>query len=229
MHGSGDMDKNQPWGPHGPVVPPHTVTPNPTAPTPVPAFEQPAEVAMSTLAGEADGFGKIVSNILVSVVMMVILWMPAACLYPLTAGSGVAAAVVTMQILSRVLPADAGDVPLVLGVLVGAIAVAIVIRIEDRLSRSARYRLVRHGVRMVLLGMWAIPIIQLAMGATAPSTSTRYILSVVSSPSAMARFLTSPLNLAAWTLCLVGLHFLIWKGERARRLWHRRLAWIGLK
>jgi hypothetical protein len=195
----------------------------------VPTFEQPAEVAMTTQSGGADTFGKIVSNIFVSLVMMVILWFPAACLYPLTAGSGITAAVVTMQILARVLPADAGDVPLVIGVLVGAIVVGIVIRIEDRLSRSGRYRWARHGLRMVLLGMWAIPVIQLAMGATAPSTSTRYILEVVSSPRAMATFLTSPVNLGVWLACLLGLHFLIWKGERARRLWHRRLAWIGLK
>jgi hypothetical protein len=223
------MDKNLPWGPHGAEAPPHTVTPNPTAPSAVPTFEQPAEVVMPTLGGGADTFGKIVSNILVSVVMMVILWMPAACLYPLTAAAGIAAGFMTRSILAVVLPADAGDVPFVLGVLVGTIVVGGVIRIEDRLSGSARYRSGRHGVRMVLLAIWAIPIIQLAMGATAPGTSTRYILSVVSSPSAMVQFLTSPLNLGLWFASLIGLHFLIWKGERARQLWHRRLRWIGLR
>jgi hypothetical protein len=221
------MNRNLPWGPHGAEAPPNTVTPNPTAASPAPAFEQPESVAMPT--GGGDPFGSAVISIVLSVVMILILWIPAVCLYPLTAAAGIATTIVTRSISARVLPADAGDVPFALGIVLGAIVIGIMIRIEGRLARSAPYRMVRHGVRMVLLAIWAIPILQLTMGATAPGTSTAYIFAVVSSPLAMAGFLLNPLNLGAWLVSVIGLHFLIWKSERARRIWHRRLAWIGLK
>ena len=220
--------KNLPWGAHGAEAPPHTVKPNPTAPSQVPAFEQPADVAMPTQAGGA--FGTIIISIVLSLVMIAILWIPALCLYPITATAGFAAAMITTSIFTRVVPADAVDVARVLGFTAFAIVIGILIRIEGRLSsRFAPYRLGRHVVRMVLLAIWAIPILQLTMGATAPGTSTAYIFAVVSSPYAMAGFLMNPLNLGVWLVSVVGLHFLIWKSELARRLWHRRLSRIGLQ
>jgi hypothetical protein len=151
------------------------------------------------------------------------------CLYPITAAAGIAATLATRSIFTSVLPADAGDVPFALGIVVGAVVIGIVFRLEVRLAGSTGYRVVRHVVRMILLAIWAIPIIQLTLGAAAPTTSTAYIFFVISNPSGMVQFLANPLMLGIWIAVVVGLHFLIWKADGVRRFWHRRLVWIGLK
>ena len=80
---------NLPRGPHGAEAPPHTARPSTTAADPVPVFNQPDEAAVPIQGG--DSLGGIVVNIVISFFMLIMLWMPAACLYPLTSAADVAA------------------------------------------------------------------------------------------------------------------------------------------
>ena len=218
---------NMPWGPHGQEAAPHTVRPNPTASDPPQQIQGSADVAMPMSGGSP--LGAILANIIFSLVLVALLWIPMICLYPLTALAGLATGFATFQVLGRVLPADGGDVAAVAGFVVGAVAVLIVYRFENRWAEQQGFRRIRHLVRMVLLAVWAIPIIQLSTGTTAPSTSTRYILAVMSSPRAWGSFLARPANLALWIAVVIGLHMLIWWNDGARRFWHRRLLFVGLK
>ena len=84
-------------------------------------------------------------------------------------------------------------------------------------------------VRLVLLAALAIPLIQLANGVPFHGPATLYMLSVVGSPRNMALVLGKPQNLAIMLGVVVGMHFLLWKAERVRQFWHRRLAAIGLR
>jgi hypothetical protein len=220
---------NFPWGPHGPEVPPNTVRPNPTVPSPPQQFPGADEAAAPISAGGGGGLGGVLANIIFSLVLVAVLWIPMACIYPLTALAGIVAGLGTVPLFARVLPADGRDVALVLGIVVGAVVVFKVYRLEYGLAQHPRFRLARHVVRLVLLAVWAIPIIQLSMGATAPSTTTRYVLAVVSSPRALASFLARPQNLVIWVLGIVALHFLLWPAGRVRHWWHRRLTFVGLK
>jgi hypothetical protein len=221
---------DRPWGPHGPEVPPNTVRPNPTAPGPLQQFGGADEAPTPTSAGGGgSGLGGVLANIVISLVLVALLWIPMVCLYPLSALSGAAAGFGTFPIFARVLPPDGRDVAAVLGIALGAITVFVMYRIELRLAERPAFRAARHVVRLVLLAVWAIPIIQLAMGATAPTTSTRYILAVVSSPAALAAFLKRPRNLVLWVAAVAGLHFLLWSGQGIRRWWHRRLLFVGLR
>jgi len=147
----------------------------------VPVFNQADEAAVPIQSG--DAFGGIAVNIVISFFMLIMLWMPAACLYPLTSLAGVAAGFLSRSIFVAVLPQDAGDVPLALAFAVGAVVIGIMIRIEGRLAQSARYRSIRHVVRLVLLALLAIPVIQSKVDASAP-----YVYAVVSSPHAIAQF-----------------------------------------
>jgi hypothetical protein len=213
---------NLPWGPHGAEAPPHTIKPNPTAADPVPAFNSADEAAVPIQGGGA--LGGVVVNVVISLLMLLMFWMPAACLYPLTTVAGAAAGFLSRPIFAAVLPPDAGDVPLALAFVVGAVVIGIMIRVEGRLAQSAHYRSIRHGVRLVLLGLLAIPVIQSKVDASAP-----YVYAFISSPGAVAQFFTTPQNFGIWLAVVVGLHFLLWKAEPVRRFWHRRLKWVGLK
>ena len=218
-----------PWGPHGPQVPANTVPPNPTAASPAPAFEQPDYSAPMTGGGGGGGLGAILANIIFSLVMFFCLWEAIACLYPLTALAAIATGLVTRPILLRALPADGADVASVVAIAAGIVVAFILSRIEYRLAQNTGFRIGRHIVRLVLLSIWAIPIIMLSTGVTAPSTTTRFILAVVSSPATMVRFLSNPMTLGIWAAVMVGLHFVIWNWKSARQFWHNRLKWIGLK
>jgi hypothetical protein len=220
----------QPWGPHGPTVPDHTVTPNPTPSSPHQmlggADYSPASAA---LAGGNPGAGGLFAQIIFSLILFAMLWIPMACLYPLTALAAMVAGFGSYAILLRALPPDLNSLAYVTAFGVGAAVIFVVFRIEYRLALQQVFRLARHVVRMALLAAWAIPIIQLCMGATAPSTSTRYILSAMNHPLGLAAWLAYPRNLLIWVVVVAGLHFMIWSWQGFRTWWHRRLVFIGLK
>jgi len=218
----------RPWGPHGPEVPDHSVLVNPTASSPGQQLGGSQEFAAPTASG-GGGLGGLLAQIVFSLVLLALLWIPMACLYPLTALAGIGTGTIVARVSEGLFSPDARDVALVLGFGVGLVAVLMINRIEFRLAEEPAFRTARHAVRMILLGIWAIPILELCMGVTAPSTSTRYILDEVRSPQALAAFLKQPENLALWAAALVGLHVLIWSGKSVRRWWHRRLKFIGLK
>lgn len=224
---------NAPWGPHGPQVPPNTVTPNPTAPTPPQPMEGSGAGWTPPLegggGGGGGGLGDVLANIVISLILVALLWIPLACLYPLTALAGAAIGLAAYPVLLRSLPPDGHDVAAVAAI-IAAVATALVVnRTEYRLAKHPAFRLGRHVVRLLLLAVWAIPVIQLAMGATAPTTSTRYILAMVSSPRALGAFLSRPQNLLLWLVIVAGLHYLIWSAQGFRNWWHRRLLFVGFK
>jgi hypothetical protein len=41
--------------------------------------------------------------------------------------------------------------------------------------------------------------------------------------------LANPQNLATILVVIIAMHFLLWKAEKLRAFWHRRLFWLGLK
>lgn len=220
---------NMPWGPHGPVAPPNSVLPNPTAADPPQQIGGGGNYAAPMAAGAGGAGSGFFANIVLSLILFALLWIPMVCLYPLTALAGIMAGFGTASVLRHLFPVDLQDVASVAGFLAGVAVVWKVYRIEYRLAEQPDFRRARHAVRMVLLAIWAIPIIQLSMGATAPTTSTRYILAVVTHPGAMLAFLVRPQNFVIWGAAVAGLHFLLWKGERPRAWWHRRLVFLGLK
>ena len=220
----------QPWGPHGPTVPDHTTTPNPTPSSPYQNiggadFSQ-ASAGMASGNPAAGGIG---AQIVLSLILFVLLWIPMACLYPLTSVSAIVAGLASYAILLRALPVDLQPTAFVGAFVVGAAVIFFVYRIECRLAQVTVFRLGRHVVRMVLLGAWAIPIIQLSMGATAPTTSTAYILSAMNHPLWLAGWLANPKHLVIWLVVLAALHFMIWHWQGFRSWWHGRLVYLGLK
>ncbi len=220
----------QPWGPHGPTVPDHTTTPNPTPSSPYQNiggadFSQ----APAGMAGSSGGSGGPLAQIVFSLILFVLLWIPMACLYPLTSVSAIVAGLASYAILLRALPADLQPTAFVGAFAVGAAVIFFVYRIEYRLAQQAVFRLGRQVVRMLLLAAWAIPIIQLSMGATAPTTSTAYILTAMNHPLWLAGWLANPKNLVIWLVVVAALHYLIWTREGFRAWWHRRLVYLGLK
>ncbi len=217
-----------PWGPHGQEAPPNTVRPNPTTSSPGQQLGGGGDGGGAVGAGGGAG-GGFFANVILSLVLVFFLWIPMVCLYPLTAAAGLVVGFGAFPLLVRVLPPDGRDVATLAAVILGVIVAYVVNRRESRLAEHQSFRLVRHVVRLALLSVWAIPIIQLTSGATAPSTSTRYILATISNPRALTSFLGRPQNLAIWLVVIVALHFLLWQAEGVRRWWHRRLRFIGLR
>ena len=218
---------NMPWGPHGQKAPPNTVRQNPT----------PSDVPQQ-LGGGGEYAGPIdrggdrspfLANVVLSLIMVALLWIPMACLYPLTAAAALLAGFGSYAALVRSLPADGGDVAVVAAFGIGLVVTLLVDRVEFRLAQHPSFRILRQVVRLALLGVWLVPIMQLATGTTAPSTSTRYILAVMGHPGAIVQYLSNPLHLVTWALLLVGLNLLIWRGGWLRDFWHRRLKYVGLK
>jgi hypothetical protein len=71
-----------PYGPHGPECSSYDVKPNLTAPGPVSQFEQ---STFSDAPVNRGGGSGALANIIVSLLLVVILWIPCVGLYPLTA------------------------------------------------------------------------------------------------------------------------------------------------
>jgi hypothetical protein len=221
---------SHPWGPHGPEASPFEVKPNPTAPSgAVPDFGQP-DYSTPAMTGGGGALGAVLANIVTSVVMMLLIWEAVVCLYPITAIAAITAWRVTAPAVNLVVPADLkGDFGYLMGFFAAVVAAGVVIRLEYRLAQNTGFRLARHVVRMVLLSIWAIPILMLCMGASYPKSTTLFIFSVVTSPPTMVQFLSNPIRLAIWAGSMVGLHFMIWDWKGARNMWHNRLKWVGLK
>jgi hypothetical protein len=221
-----------PWGPHGPETSPNQVKPNPTPSDPVGQFGQDDSYAAQPATGYAGGGGGgPFLSIAASLVMAPLVWMFWICLYPMTAVAGVFAGVLSWSLLSRVLTArDVASVAPLGGVIAGYAAVIIVSRIEFKLTQNIALRQARHAVRLVLFGALAIPWFQgVIMNAKVGGSSTRYIFAVLSHPQFLLAQMANRQNLGIVLAVMVGMHFLLWKAERLRAYWHRRLFWLGLK
>jgi len=219
-----------PWGPHGPETSPHSVKPNPTAAQPVGPFGA-ADDGGAPASGAGGGPSPFLS-IAVSLCMVPLVWMFWICLYPMTAAATVFTGTVAAAMLSRVLTApDEASVAYVGGVIAGFAVAIVVSRIEYKLAENnAGLRRGRHVVRLVLLGALMVPWWQgVVMNSAIGGSQTRYIFAVLTHPQFLLSQLLKPQNLVIVAVVMVGMHFLLWKAERVRAFWHRRLFWLGLK
>ena len=219
-----------PWGPHGPEISPNQVKPNPT-PSALPAFGQPTDDFPQQSVGASGGGPSPFLSIAISLIMVPLVWMFWICLYPLTAATAIVTAFFTGTMLRRVLTAsDELAVAQVGGIVAGFVAAIIVSRIEYKLTQNFAFRWARHAVRLLLFGALALPWIQAMIGnAKIDNSSTRYIFAVLSNPRFLIAQLTLPQNLAIVAGVMIAMHFVLWKGDRFRAFWHRRLFWLGLK
>jgi hypothetical protein len=220
-----------PWGPHGPETSPHEGKPNATAPEPVPQFGQADSYTAPPIAGSASGGPHPILSITVSLLMIPLVWMFWICLYPLTAAAALFTGLITTAMLSRVLTAaDEASVAQLGGVIAGFAAAVIVSRLEYKLTQNPPLRLARHVVRLILFGLLVIPWFQgVVRNANIAGSSTRYIFVVLSNPKILAAQLANPQNLVTIFVVIIVMHFLLWKAEKLRAFWHRRLFWLGLK
>ena len=220
---------NFPWGPHGQESAPNQVKPNPTPQDPVGSFAQPGfdNAQPSTATGGANPL----ASIAVSLIMAPLVWMFWVCLYPLTAAVSIVTGFVTGTMLQRVLTArDEASVAQLGGVIAGFVAAIIMSRIEYKLAQNFALRWARHAVRLLLFGTIAFPWFQALIGyPTAGGSSMRYLLALFNNPRLYISQLFLPQNLAAIAIVMVITHFVLWKADRLRAFWHRRLFWIGLK
>lgn len=223
-----------PFGPHGPQTRPYDPVPNPTPSTPPMQIGggawSPAQSygGGSVAAPGGDGRGFFADIIFSFVLVVVLLWMPFACLYPLTVLSGLLSGFFAAGLLGGKLGWD-GQTAAGTGILIGAVVIWTLIRVEYRMSQVALYRVVRHVARMLLLSLLAVPMILMAQGAGQWMSEFRFVVYTLSSRVVLQQFFRNPVDLGIWAAVMVGLHFLIWNSTRARNFWHRRLKMIGMK
>jgi hypothetical protein len=220
-----------PWGPHGPETSPNQVKPNPTAAQPVGPFGQAGDGNAFPTAGPGGGGANPFLSFTVSILMVPLVWMFWICLYPLTATAAVFTGMLTGTLLSRVLTAaDEVSVAQLGGVAAGFVVAIIVSRVEYKLAQVKVFRWTRHVLRLILFGLLALPWIQaIIFDAKVGGSTTRYIYSVLTHPQFLVSQLANPVNLATVAAVMIGMHLLLWKAERLRAFWHRRLSWLGLK
>lgn len=229
-----------PYGPHGPQTSPYDVRPNPT---PAGTFQNiggggaaastaygGGGGAMAYGGGGGGGFGLLIGNVIFSFFMMAVVWMPTIGLYPVSIGAALFAGFGSASMLARVLPPDGREVAALGGVIIGWIVAGLMMRLEYRLAEKVLlYRLARHIVRLLLLGILLVPMMMRIEGISGPEGDTMYVFTVFSNPGLMRHFLFSTKNLAMWFGLLAAVHFMLWNFGWLRRFWHRRLVYIGLK
>ena len=156
-----------------------------------------------------------------SFLAMVLLWPVWVCLYPFTAGIATASGFAVAALFGPgVFPMDptGGDAGYLLGVGV-AIGLGYKLgRLEHRLARYPAYTVTRHVARLVLLAILLVRTANDQNPLPRPGEPLIYL-------GAFA----NPTYLAIWIGVMVGVHFLLTKGERLRGLWHRYLEMIWLR
>jgi hypothetical protein len=219
-----------PWGPHGPQVPANTVRPNPTEQSgPVPPYGGDSSGTFTPSAYTGGGnIGLLVANFLLSLVVLAYLWEVFVCLYPLTAFTGFLASMIIAPMVAHANPSDL-NFARSLGIIAAIVVAYIMIRVEYRLAQASAFRLVRHPVRLLLLGILAIPVLMMVEGAYVPGSETRFILAVLSSPARMVRFVANPVNAVVLIAFVIAAHFVLWNWRWAREFWHKRLKAVGMK
>jgi hypothetical protein len=146
----------------------------------------------------------------------------------LTAAAACLAGIAARPFLAQMTAGDADGIR-VCTIAVVLIAAYIAIRLEYRLAQKPLVRKVRHGVRLLLFTVIAVPTLLFFTHMDTSFTYTVFVLNVLAQPFIILRWLASPVNVAVLLACLTGMHFLLWKAERPRDFWHRRLRSVGLK
>src|SRR5260370_14464915 len=226
----------QPWGPHGPTQDANSVPCNPTpayvppawpsdTPTGSPGGGVPTGYTGSSGGGVGYGSGIAVapgSWPLLSLIIAPFVWKLWMCLYPLPALAGAATVFAGPFPFKQFLPPQTDSTvnalitcsPYVLGLAV----LVIMSRVDHRIGRYLAYRIPRHIVRLLLLGIVVIAGVQEAQGI------------VVYGPWPMANLRAlGNTEIAIVLAFLVGMHFLLWTNNFVRRMWNTRLAAIWLR
>ena len=151
-----------------------------------------------------------------------LLWEVWVCLYPLSALAGLFTLIYGMPFLRGVLPPSPIVGPGLYAVVLGFVAAAVVLwtasRLEHVLARHLPYRLLRHLVRLPLLGLATVITIQKMHGL--PYNPT---------PAGVMPILKSPTNLGIVLAVMIASHFILWNWKRPREFWHRRLVGARLR
>ena len=225
-----------PWGPHGarqdrpgppahpadsqiptPIIPPSPYTP---VPSPTPTYSggqgMPVNQVLPFLRDVAS------RDFLLNLIFVGFLWEAWVCLYPLSALAGLFTLVYAMPFLRGVLPESPiigpGLCAVVLAIGAGAVVLWKVSRLEHDLARHKLYRILRHLVRLPLLGIAAVVALERARGL--PYNPT---------PAEVMQILMVPANLATALGVMIVSHFILWNWKRGREFWHRRLVSARLR
>jgi len=226
----------EPWGPHGarqdrpgppahpadsqiptPIIPPTPFTP---VPSPIPTYAGGAGMPVDqVLPFLKDVAGR---DFLLNLIFVGFLWEVWVCLYPLSALAGLFTLFYSIPLLRRVLPASPIIGPGLYAVVVGLVAGAVVLwkasRLEHDLARHKLYRILRHLVRLPLLGIAAVVALEKAQGL--PYNPT---------PAEVVQILRVPANLAIVLGVMIASHFILWNWKWGREFWHRRLVSARLR
>jgi hypothetical protein len=201
-------------------------TPVPESPPFEPSMPQPSPLPTGTPmpAGDVLPFlrNQARGDFLLNVIFVGILWEVWICLYPLSALAGLLTLTNGMPFLRSVLPASPiigpGLYAVVLGILAALVVLWNVSRLEHKLARYGAYRILRHLVRIPLLGIATVVAIEEAQGFPYDPT-----------PAGINRILKTPANLAIVVGAMVAAHFILWNWKAARAFWHRRLESAQLR
>jgi hypothetical protein len=157
-----------------------------------------------------------------NVLFVGVLWEVWICLYPLSALAGLLTLTNGMPLLRSLLPDSPIIGPGLYAVVLGSIAALVVLwnvsRLEHTLARNTAYRVLRHVVRIPLLGLAAVVAIEEYQGFPYDP-----------SPAAITRILQNPVNLALVVAAMIAAHFTLWNWKKAREFWHRRLEGANLR
>ncbi|MGA2189351.1 MAG: hypothetical protein ABSH33_12535 [Steroidobacteraceae bacterium] len=161
-------------------------------------------------------------DFLLNVIFVGVLWEVWVCLYPLAALAGLYTFVLALPFLRRALPDSPIIGPGLYAVILAPVAALIVLwsvsRLEHVFARNLLFRVIRHGVRLLLLAALTLLVIQKTQGHPYdPSLAEAY------------RILGSPQNLTIVVAVVIGSHFALWNWRFAREFWHRRLESARLR
>lgn len=236
---SDDSYNPYPWGPHGarqdgPGPPVHPAeAQNPPHPVEFPtAPPQPQRPVGSAPFGDSNGMpvsmvpsflkDVLAGSFIINVAFVGILWQVWVCLYPLSALAGGVTFAVATPVLRALLPRTTviapGLFPIAGGIIAALVAGWNVCRLEEVLAKSYFYRVLRHLVRLPLLGMATATILQKAQ-----------LRPYDPSLGGIAQVLRTPSNLGIVVGVMIASHFILWNWKWGREFWHRRLASAQLR
>ncbi len=199
-------------------------SPPPFQPVPPPAPTDPVSTgsAFPTSNTFPVSPGSRRGDFVLNLIFVGFLWHIWICLYPLSALAGLFTLVYALPFLRSVLPESSiigpGLYAVVLGCGAALVALWSASRLEEVLARYSVYRIVRHVVRIPLLGMAAVVGIEKAQGLPYDPTLT-----------GITAILRAPVNLAIVIGFMIAWHFILWNWNGARAFWHRRLAGARLR
>ncbi len=198
---------------------PDTSTPLPTPSSPIPVPVGPGMPAGGALPFSRNLAG---GDFLLNLVFVGILWEVWVCLYPLSAVAGLLTLLYGMPFLRGVVPESPIIAPGLYAVGLAFVAAAVVLwnlsRLEHLLARSDLYRILRHLVRLPLLGLATVIALESAEGLPYDPTMP-----------GVKRILSTPTNLVIVVGVMIASHFILWNWKWAREFWHRRLAAAQLR